>query len=120
MKNLRQTALKIFNLRDQATTLFGKPQAMPLAIAPTGAAAMMWYRGEIEIARAAAKMGIPFTLASPVGLNVCVMAKVAPEVPVGRIFRGVMPFFFTALAVLAPITAFPDLVTWLPSHALRR
>lgn len=56
----------------------------------------------------------------PVGLNVYIMAKVAPEVPVGRIFRGVIPFFFTTLAVLALITAFPDLVTWLPSQALRR
>ena len=46
--------------------------------------------------------------------------KVAPEVPVGRIFRGVMPFFLTALAVLALLVVFPDLVTWLPSHALQK
>ncbi|MCF8475576.1 MAG: TRAP transporter large permease [Pseudolabrys sp.] len=56
----------------------------------------------------------------PIGLNVYIMARVAPEVPVGRIFRGVMPFFFTALAVLALLVAFPDIVTWLPSQALRR
>ena len=56
----------------------------------------------------------------PIGLNVYIMARVAPEVPVGRIFRGVMPFFFTALAVLALLVAFPDLVTWLPAHALRK
>lgn len=51
--------------RSQATTLFGHPQSMPVAIAPTGPAGLMWYRGEIELARAAAKAGIPFTLASP-------------------------------------------------------
>jgi tripartite ATP-independent transporter DctM subunit len=56
----------------------------------------------------------------PIGLNVYIIARVAPEVPVGRIFRGVMPFFFAALAVLALLTAFPDLVTWLPSQALKR
>jgi C4-dicarboxylate transporter DctM subunit len=56
----------------------------------------------------------------PIGLNVYIMARVAPEVPVGHIFRGIMPFFFAALAVLALLAAFPDLVTWLPSHALRR
>jgi len=56
----------------------------------------------------------------PIGLNVYIMAKVAPEVPVGRIFGGVMPFFLTALAVLALLVAFPDLVTWLPSQALKR
>lgn len=55
----------------------------------------------------------------PVGLNVYIMARVAPEVPVGRIFLGVTPFFFAALAVLALLTAFPDLVTWLPSKAMR-
>jgi tripartite ATP-independent transporter DctM subunit len=55
----------------------------------------------------------------PVGLNVYIMARVAPEVPVGRIFLGVTPFFFAALAVLALLTAFPDLVTWLPSQAAR-
>jgi C4-dicarboxylate transporter, DctM subunit len=56
----------------------------------------------------------------PIGLNVYIMAKVAPEVPVGRIFRGVMPFFLAALAVLALLVAIPDLVTWLPSHALQK
>ena len=55
----------------------------------------------------------------PVGLNVYIMARVAPEVPVGRIFLGVMPFFFASLAVLALLTAFPDLVTWLPSQAMK-
>lgn len=56
----------------------------------------------------------------PIGLNVYIMARVAPEVPVGRIFRGVMPFFLTALAVLALLVAVPDLVTWLPGHALSK
>ena len=50
--------------RDPATTLFGKPQALPLVIGPTGPAGYAWYRGETELARAAAKAGIPFTLAS--------------------------------------------------------
>ncbi len=56
----------------------------------------------------------------PIGLNVYIMARVAPEVPVGRIFWGVMPFFFTALGVVALLVAFPELVTWLPAQALRR
>ncbi len=55
----------------------------------------------------------------PVGLNVYIMARVAPEVPINKIFRGVMPFFFTALAVLALLTVFPGIVTWLPQQAAR-
>jgi tripartite ATP-independent transporter DctM subunit len=55
----------------------------------------------------------------PVGLNVYVMARVAPDVPMGAIFRGVVPFFFAALAVLALLTAVPELVTWLPGRAIK-
>src|SRR3954470_12825829 len=50
--------------RTQAITLFGKPQPMPIAIAPTGSAGLTWYEGEIALARAAAAAGIPFTLAT--------------------------------------------------------
>ena len=50
--------------RDPTITLFGKPQKLPLVIGPTGPAGYAWYRGETALARAAAKAGIPFTLAS--------------------------------------------------------
>ncbi|MCC2098007.1 MAG: alpha-hydroxy-acid oxidizing protein, partial [Hyphomicrobiales bacterium] len=57
-----------------ATALFGKPSAMPLAIAPTGVAGVCWYEGEIELAKAAAKAGVPFTLATP---TVTALEKIA-------------------------------------------
>jgi len=50
--------------RSLEVTLFGKRHKMPIAIAPTGSAGLAWYEGEIELARAAAKAGIPFTLAT--------------------------------------------------------
>jgi isopentenyl diphosphate isomerase/L-lactate dehydrogenase-like FMN-dependent dehydrogenase len=56
--------------------IFGKPSAMPLAIAPTGIAGLCWYEGELELAKAAAAAGIPFTLAT--GSNTA-MEKVAAE-----------------------------------------
>jgi L-lactate dehydrogenase (cytochrome)/(S)-mandelate dehydrogenase len=46
------------------TTLFGKRIAMPLAVAPTGSAGLMWYQGEIALARAAAAAGIPCSVAT--------------------------------------------------------
>lgn len=55
----------------------------------------------------------------PVGLNVYIMAQNAPEVPISRIFAGVMPFFITSLVVLALLTIFPQLVLWLPGMAAR-
>jgi (S)-mandelate dehydrogenase len=50
--------------RNLGTKLFGKELSFPLAIAPTGAAGLCWYEGELELARAAAAKGIPFTLAT--------------------------------------------------------
>jgi L-lactate dehydrogenase (cytochrome) len=47
-----------------ATTILGKPAAMPLALAPTGMAGYVWGDGEILAARAAAAFGIPFCLST--------------------------------------------------------
>jgi (S)-mandelate dehydrogenase len=49
--------------RSQQTTLFGKPQDMPIGIGPTGVAGLLWHDGEVALARAAAQAGIPFSLA---------------------------------------------------------
>ena len=61
---LRHRALVDVSGRSLATTLFGKPVSMPMAIAPTGAAGLCWHEGELELAKAAAKAKIPFTLAT--------------------------------------------------------
>jgi L-lactate dehydrogenase (cytochrome)/(S)-mandelate dehydrogenase len=50
--------------RAQDITLFGRRQTMPIAIAPTGSAGLAWHEGEVALARAAAKAGIPFALAT--------------------------------------------------------
>jgi isopentenyl diphosphate isomerase/L-lactate dehydrogenase-like FMN-dependent dehydrogenase len=50
--------------RTAATTLFDRSMPFPLAIAPTGAAGLMWYDGEVALAKAAAAAGIPFTVAT--------------------------------------------------------
>lgn len=55
----------------------------------------------------------------PIGVNVYVMAKVAPDVPLMEIFRGILPFFAAALLVVALISVFPEIVTWLPELALK-
>jgi len=59
------------------TTVFGREHRMPIGIAPTGAAGMMWYRGELELARAAKAAGIPFSLATG---SITSMEQVAGEV----------------------------------------
>jgi (S)-mandelate dehydrogenase len=61
---LRPRIMRDISQRDPSIELFGKKQGLPLMIGPTGPAGFVWYRGETELARAAAKANIPFTLAS--------------------------------------------------------
>jgi len=63
--------------------LLGKTQAMPVAIAPTGIAGMLWYQGEIELARAAHAAGVPFSLATA---SITSMEDVAENVPGARLW----------------------------------
>jgi (S)-mandelate dehydrogenase len=47
-----------------ATNLLGKPQSAPVVIAPTGLNGIFWPDGDLVLARAAAKFGIPFALST--------------------------------------------------------
>ena len=62
--------------RSQEITLFGKKHSMPLGIAPTGPAGMLYYKGELELARAAKAANIPFTLATGSQTSMEEVAKV--------------------------------------------
>ena len=50
--------------RNLSTTVLGAPAAAPLVIAPTGLNNMLHPEGDLALARAAARRGIPFTLSS--------------------------------------------------------
>jgi L-lactate dehydrogenase (cytochrome)/(S)-mandelate dehydrogenase len=74
---LKPRVLNDVSKRDQSITLFGHKQNMPIAIAPTGTPGIMWYEGELELARAAKKAGIPFTLATT---TLTAMERIVDEV----------------------------------------
>lgn len=74
---LKPRVLRDVSGRKLDTTVFGKQHKLPIGIAPTGAAGMMWYQGELELARAAKEAGIPFTLATG---SITSMEKIATEV----------------------------------------
>lgn len=61
---LRPKALVDVSKRSSAATILGHRHGMPLAIAPTGAAGLLWYNGELELARAAVAANLPFALAT--------------------------------------------------------
>lgn len=50
----------------------------------------------------------------PVGLNVYIIAGVAPDISLEDIFRGVAWFFLFEVITLSLLIAFPFLSTWLP------
>jgi C4-dicarboxylate transporter, DctM subunit len=50
----------------------------------------------------------------PIGLNVFVVKSMAPDVPLGRIFRGIVPFFFASVVGLLMIVYIPAIALWLP------
>ena len=51
----------------------------------------------------------------PLGMNLYVIQGVAKDVPIGRIFKGVLPFIATDIIRLIILIAFPILALWLPS-----
>ncbi|MBN7793196.1 alpha-hydroxy acid oxidase [Microbacterium esteraromaticum] len=49
---------------DTSTTILGARASFPLIMAPTGFTRMMHHEGEIAVARAAARAGVPYTLST--------------------------------------------------------
>ena len=51
----------------------------------------------------------------PFGMNLFVLKGVSPpDVTLGAIYRGVIPFVFINIIALALVMLFPPIATWLP------
>ncbi|WP_041680859.1 alpha-hydroxy acid oxidase [Cupriavidus necator] len=68
---LPQEVLVDLSDRDIGTTVLGSRIATPIVIAPTGMNGAYWHNGDLCLARAAARLGIPFVMstAATVGLD---------------------------------------------------
>ena len=53
-------------------------------------------------------------ISPPVGINVFVVKGIAQDVPMGRIFAGIMPFWAAMIVCVFIITAFPQIVMIVP------
>ncbi|SEH88233.1 alpha-hydroxy acid oxidase [Tardiphaga sp. OK245] len=80
---LRQRVARDITDRSLETTMIGEKVSMPVAIAPTGLAGMLYADGEILGAKAAAKAHIPFTLPT---MSICSIEDVAAH--------SAVPFWF--------------------------
>ncbi len=54
-------------------------------------------------------------ISPPVGLTVFVVQSQNPDVPLQKIFRGVMPFLYADCVLLLALVLFPGIAMWLPS-----
>ncbi|GAB4356168.1 MAG: TRAP transporter large permease [Oricola sp.] len=54
-------------------------------------------------------------ISPPVGVNVFIVKSVANNVPLGKIFAGVMPFWVAMVVTLALLVAFPQISLFLPN-----
>jgi (S)-mandelate dehydrogenase len=64
---------------DQSIELFGERHAMPVIVGPTGLASASWPRGEVALARSAARQSIPFVLANAGSVPPCDVVHANPE-----------------------------------------
>jgi L-lactate dehydrogenase (cytochrome)/(S)-mandelate dehydrogenase len=64
---------------DKRTTLFGRSYALPVGIAPTGAAALFRRNADVILARAARDADIPFIISGASTATIEQVAAVAPE-----------------------------------------
>jgi L-lactate dehydrogenase (cytochrome) len=70
---LRQRVLKDVSTLDLTTRWFGQEMAMPVALAPIGLGGLTARRGEVQAARAAQDVGVPFILST---VSACSMEEV--------------------------------------------
>jgi C4-dicarboxylate transporter DctM subunit len=50
----------------------------------------------------------------PVGMNLFVIQAQAPDVKIGSIYRGIIPFLLAPLALIVLLLLFPEIALWLP------
>jgi TRAP-type C4-dicarboxylate transport system, large permease component len=87
------------------TTPILAPIAMKLGIDPVHYGIVLIFNIEIAL------------ITPPVGLNLFVLAGAA-KVPLGAIFREVVPFVLILIALLMMAIFFPQLSLWLPDRIL--
>jgi L-lactate dehydrogenase (cytochrome) len=66
---------------DTSVDVLGAASALPLVLAPTGFTRMMHHEGEVAVARAAARAGVPYTLST---MGTTSIEEVRRQAPQGR------------------------------------
>lgn len=86
----------------------------PILLPPLHAAGfdLIWFGVLMTIVM---EMGL---IHPPVGLNIFVIKNIAPDIPLGDVIWGVLPFVVLMLIAVLLICAFPAIALWLPAVAM--
>lgn len=52
----------------------------------------------------------------PLGINLFIVQGIAPDISMGRIMKGALPFFLIILLLIVIVSIFPALALWLPGR----
>jgi TRAP-type C4-dicarboxylate transport system permease large subunit len=55
----------------------------------------------------------------PVGLNIFVIKNIAPDIPLGDVIRGVMPFVVLMALAVVVLCFLPEIAMWLPEAVIK-
>src|ERR1700723_1360440 len=67
--------------------LFGRRYSAPVGVAPMGGPSIIWPGGDLHLARAAQRAGVPYALAPAGGAPIEDVARVAPDVFWFQLYR---------------------------------
>ncbi|MGB0960975.1 MAG: TRAP transporter large permease [Halocynthiibacter sp.] len=82
-------------------------EALDFGMGPTETA--LWFG---ILALSAVEIGL---ITPPIGLNLFIIGNVDREIPMHKIYRGVMPFVLSDLVRIAILISIPAITLWLPS-----
>jgi TRAP-type C4-dicarboxylate transport system permease large subunit len=58
-------------------------------------------------------------ISPPVGINVFVVKGLVPDVPLAKVFSGILPFWAAMLVCIIVLIAFPEIALFLPDTMIR-
>ena len=82
----------------------------PIILPPLKAAGfnLIWFGVVMTIVM---EMGL---IHPPVGLNIFIIKNIAPDIPLGTVIMGIIPFIVLMTAAVWLLCFFPGIATWLP------
>jgi tripartite ATP-independent transporter DctM subunit len=83
----------------------------PIILPPLRAAGfdLIWFGVAMTIVM---EMGL---IHPPVGLNIFVIKSIAPDIPLGEIIWGTLPFVILMAIAVVILSLFPEIATWFPN-----